>query len=116
MEYQSGALAGRMIHQEVLKSDRPYFAFRHPTYTLDFYSGHFAPLVDLDALEDIPIGAWIYLTLEEFDEVQKHALDQFAIVREFDHYHISMLKLGFVMKRSRDQHVRKRYLIERVVR
>jgi 4-amino-4-deoxy-L-arabinose transferase-like glycosyltransferase len=116
MEYQSGALAGRMIHQEVLNSDRPYFAFRHPTYTLDFYSGHFAPLVDLDALEDIPIGAWIYLTLEEFDEVQKHALDQFAIVREFDHYHISMLKLGFVMKRSRDQHVRKRYLIERVVR
>jgi 4-amino-4-deoxy-L-arabinose transferase-like glycosyltransferase len=113
MQYQSGAQAGKVIKTEVESSDRPYFAFRHPTYTLDFYSGHHAPIVDIEDLDKIPVEGWIYATSEHFDEIQKHAPDQFEIVDTFDHYHITMLKLGFVMEETREQHIKKRYLIER---
>jgi 4-amino-4-deoxy-L-arabinose transferase-like glycosyltransferase len=114
MQYQSGTWAGKMIREDRAHTKRQYFSYPQPSYSLDFYSGEYVPLLNASAFDQIIPGSWIYTTEEHIQEINASSPGSYKIIREFEHYHVSMLKLNFVLRESRSSALKKRFLIEKI--
>ena len=115
MQFQAGTHAGRMIREDRLHSERLYFCYPDPSYSLDFYSGQYIPNLSQDDLRQVPSRSWIYTTEENFSEIMLISKGaEYRIIKEFDDYHVSTLKLKFFLKESRAGQLKKRFLIEKI--
>ncbi len=114
MQYQSGSWAGKMIHEDKGHADRLYYSCQQPSYSLDFYSGKYVPVINASEFGQIPANSWVYMTEEHLQDITARFPERFKIVREFEHFHISMLKMKFILKETRQTQVKRRFLIEKI--
>lgn len=113
LQFQSGAAAGKMIAEDQKAKTRPYYTYPNPSYSLDFYSGKYAPTLDSASIGNVPSGAWIFTSEEGYRQMVSDPTQSFEVVKEFDHYHISMLKMKFFLEESRAGQLKKFYLVEK---
>jgi 4-amino-4-deoxy-L-arabinose transferase-like glycosyltransferase len=113
LKFQSGSVAGKMIYEDKQLNERSYYSFPQDSYSTDFYAGHYLTGASLEDLSSLENGSWIYTNEEGYEQIQAAYPDQFIEVRTFDHYHISMLKMKFLLKEQRESQLTKRYLLEK---
>jgi 4-amino-4-deoxy-L-arabinose transferase-like glycosyltransferase len=114
LQYQSGALAGKVIHQDKMQHVRSYYTYDLSSNSLDFYSGAWIPKADKAGLGQVPSQSWIFTTESGYQEILSQDSGEYQVVREFDDYHITKLKMRFVLKASRPDELTKHLLVEKL--
>jgi hypothetical protein len=108
LQYQSGSMAGRFLHDTNAKHD--VYGYGVIAHGLDFYSGKVAPLLndtELAAIHD----AIIYTTEEGLSKIEATGRS-FEIIKTLDYYHVTELTIEFLNPDTRDKTLGKRYLIK----
>ena len=114
LQYQAGTQAGKMVRQERIISNRLFFVYPSPSYSLDFYAGRYIPLITANDLDNIPAGSWIFVTEDGFLQLMDNNPDEFRIVERFGNFHVSMLKMGFLIQKSRQEYLKHCFLLEKL--
>ncbi len=104
LRYQASGQAGRLVKQEnpsrVYWHDQFAFAF-------DYYSDRIVPLATGAMLDTLPAGTWIYVSREGLPEMPPH-----RVLHTYDDYRVANLNFTFIHPATRNQKLKKMYLIE----
>lgn len=116
LKYQSTNEAGRTIATMGLKEKEYYLAGNAFEHSIDFYSGVTASQIYFDSAtvtRALSFSDTVYVFADE--AAYKDAIESgcdFTTVKEYDHFGVQFLTPGFLNPDTRQQALRKRYLIK----
>jgi hypothetical protein len=111
LKYQSGNEAAFYINKNY-----PSVAIgRFSTYIPagEFYLNQHITITNIDAVKkgEFAKPDLLYITEEELKQLEESNVS-FELVKEFPHFHITMLKLKFINPKTRESMLQKRYLVK----
>jgi 4-amino-4-deoxy-L-arabinose transferase-like glycosyltransferase len=111
LQYQSGEKAAGWLNLN--RSGEIVYTINPPSYSLDFYSQgpvRYAERKELSAFtKDSSI--LVYTSRQQLDTLQQEGT-RILVIDSFPHYHISKLKIGFLLPDKRPKYLQYRYLLE----
>jgi hypothetical protein len=110
--YQAGGSVGRMVHEKGLAMDEFVYLHVHD-HSLDFYRQGIIEGINIWDIEGLNSGVLIYTNAETYQKIIQDNLPC-KLVKEFDDFPVTQLKIPFLYKGTRAEHVEKVYLLERV--
>ncbi len=115
LKYQSTNEVGRDVVELNVKPGAFFFSGDVFTHSLDFYSRSFPDHIDLDSNSIVPAlkksdKIWIYTDQSGYDKLLKSAWN-ISTVKQYNHFGVQFLTIPFLIPDSRENSVRKRYLV-----
>ena len=111
LQYQSGTQVARYANQHFPEQNIRSLGVL--TFTTHFYADNEVKQRDIPALqEDLAIGEYLIFTSEPYLDSLRMANINFEIVKQFDHYHTTMVTGTFLNKKTRQKSLRKHYLLK----
>jgi uncharacterized protein YlbG (UPF0298 family) len=112
MTYQTQAYAGKFAYQNNIPHNM-FYTYRTRAHALDFYARRAVEEINLDSIKYLKTGTYIYTHQEGLNDIMQRD-NNFKIIKSMAHYHITALKLPFLMKNTRHDHTEKRYIIQKI--
>ena len=110
LTFQSESEAGKWACKNIKKEN--IFTFNTHSNSFNFYTHNpFTKIVTKEKLTTIKNSFWVYISEEDLEEIKDLNL-KIEVKKSFDYYPITRLKLKFLMARSRQDLLKKNYLIK----
>ncbi len=110
LTFQSESEAGKWASKNIKKEN--IFTFNTHSNSFNFYTHNpFTKIVTKEKLTTIKNSFWVYISEEDLEEIKDLNL-KIEVKKSFDYYPITRLKLKFLMARSRQDLLKKNYLIK----
>ncbi|MBL0910802.1 MAG: glycosyltransferase family 39 protein [Bacteroidia bacterium] len=110
--YQGTSAVGRYIEKMQVPQDRFYALDAH-NYSLDFYARRIVPFTSEAALDTLPSGTFVLVNREHKTGILRDKPQLYRLHSVYPDYSVSLLKPGFLMQETREQHLRYIYLIQK---
>ena len=78
---------------------------------LDFYAKRNTPKVGMNELDTLTKGTWIFTTKDGKEKLENKNV-QFKVIQSFPKFHITLLKVQFLNRKTREGELKEEYLIE----
>lgn len=101
LRYQSTSTAGHWFKEQAIPSSQVR-VFNSTGFALDFYAGKAPETLDQEKINELPSGILVY-TDEAGAKDLMHRSDRFQVVKEFPSYHVTNLKIDFLLKSERSK-------------
>ena len=111
-DYQAGGNVGRMIKEKGAELDKFVYLHVHE-HSIDFYQEGISEGINIWDIEGLESGVWIYTNEETYEKIQRDNLPC-KLVKEFNDFPVTQLKIPFLYKETREENVNKVYLLERI--
>ena len=111
-DYQAGGNVGRMIKEKGVELDKFVYLQVHE-HSIDFYQEGISEGINIWDIEGLESGVWIYTNEETYEKIQRDNLPC-KLVKEFNDFPVTQLKIPFLYKETRGENVDKVYLLERI--
>lgn len=111
-QYQSTGNAGKYLLKANIPIEKSYFYKEHG-HSLDFYAQRIVNEAKIEDISKYPVGSTIFTTLEGAIEIKKKDT-HYKVIKGFDEYHITALKLPFLLKSKRATMLKTNVLIQKV--
>jgi hypothetical protein len=110
LQYQSGTQVARYANQHFPEHDIRSLGVL--TFTTHFYAGNEIRQRDIPALqEDLRAGEYLIFTSEPYLDSLRMSNIEFEVVKQFNHYHTTMVTGTFLNHTTRHEALRKHYLL-----
>ena len=109
LEYQAGSQMAKLIKNEQLPIDQIYKLDHEHTWALDFYFGKPVKQVNLASMK-AKESFWLFITEEQRQELLESNAE-WDLEYSVNQFRISRLQARFLNPKTREQVVRKRYLV-----
>ena len=109
LKYQSSTEAAFYINEKHPGLPGVCLSIYAPAF--EFYLKNGWIKADNSRLSDEPSHGILYITEEEFNFIKQGGL-RYELIKELDEFHVTMLTLKFINKRTRSKELKKHYLIK----
>ena len=110
LTFQSDSEAGKWARKNIKKEK--IYTFKTHSNSFNFYTNNpFTKTVTKEKLATIKNSFWVYISDEDFEEIKNLNL-KITVEKSFDDYPITRLKLQFLAAKSRQEVIKKKYLIK----
>ena len=111
LKYQSGNEAAFYLNKNYPDAQVGRFDSYIPSG--EFYLNQHMNITNIDAVNkrEFSSPGFLYVTEEELKQLEGSNVS-FELIKEFPHFHITMLKLKFINPRTRESMLQKRYLVK----
>ena len=109
LKYQSSTEAAFYINEKHPGLPGVCLSIYAPAF--EFYLKNGWIKADNSRLSNEPDHGILYITEEEFDLIKQGGL-RYELIKELDEFHVTMLTLKFINKRTRSKELKKHYLIK----
>lgn len=107
LSFQSDSVAGKWSCKNIQKE--PIYTFEFQSHAFNYYSKNlFTKAVDSSSMETIEKPYWLFIEKSKLKAIKKYHYNK---IKSFDSYTITQLKLPFLMSKTREQQLEKKYLI-----
>ncbi len=110
LKYQSESSAGR--DAALLPANRFYF-YRAYGNSLDFYAGRIVPEFDLQNTGTYEKGTQVFTDEEGKKELEEKLPGGFKVLKVYEDYHVSGLKITFLNRNTRYKTLKQHFLLEK---
>ena len=110
LTYQSGSQIGQYVTKNHIPANR-FFDGEQPGYSLDFYARRDTPQIKPEDIDKIPKGSLVVLNKKEYENSKK-SVPLLKLLKIYPSYPVTRLKLSFLMKKTREKTLKKKYLVE----
>lgn len=110
LKYQAGSVVGKIVHERNIALNKFYF-FHIAGHDLDFYSQRIVPTATTDSLAHYSPGTLVYTNNWGRDLIMNEMKLNYREDSVFNDFSVANLKLPFLLKDSREEHVRMRFLL-----
>jgi len=111
LQYQSGTQVARYANQHFPEHDIRSLGVL--TFTTHFYADNEVRQMDIPMLqEDLTRGEFLIFTSEPYLDSLRMSNIEFEVVRQFNHYHTTMVTGTFLNHKTRHEALRKHYLLK----
>ncbi len=110
LKYQAPSQAGKMVAENKITRDK-FFYYNKSSYSLSFYARRNTPAVSLNNIANLKKGSWIFTDQQGLDKIKKKGI-KFNMIKAFPSFKATGLKLLFLYRKTREQLLKKDYLIE----
>lgn len=114
LRYQSYTVAARDVYTMGI-SEASFFTWTESLHSIDFYSRRIVPdLLSFHEVDSIAKLRTVYLYTNEdrYNEIIATPGYKVQTLKTYDHFHVTTLTLPFLMPSTRQETVRKRYLLK----
>lgn len=109
LKYQSESVVGKEIYRNKISPDQ-FYSFKAGSFSLDFYTQSIVYEFDINKIDTYGKGINVYTNSAGKDEILEKSGD-YKISKTFDDFHITGLKLPFLLKKTRGQAIKETYLL-----
>jgi hypothetical protein len=108
--FQSDSEAGKWANNNI-KNEEIYI-YKTYSNSFNFYTNNpFTKKITKENLTSIKNSFWVYISEEDLEEIKDLNL-KIAVKKSFDDYPITRLKIQFLVAKSRQEVLKKKYLIK----
>lgn len=111
LKFQSTAQAGKYLLENKIPTEKSYFYKEHG-HALDFYAQRIVQETSLEKVKILSSGSVIFTTKEGSEEIMKQD-SSYRIIKTFDEFHVTALKLPFLLESSRKSVLKQNVLLEK---
>ncbi|NBA85380.1 hypothetical protein GVN16_06380 [Emticicia sp. CRIBPO] len=112
LKYQSESVVGKEIHEQKVPLDKFYF-YKAPGSSMDFYARRIVPEFKPEQIDRYEKGTLVFTTEEGRKEIMDDKKTEFKVLKSYDDFHVSSLKITFLREDTRYKAVTKNYLLEK---
>jgi 4-amino-4-deoxy-L-arabinose transferase-like glycosyltransferase len=112
LKYQSESVVGKEIHEQNVPLDKFYF-YKAPGSSMDFYARRIVPEFKPEQIDRYGKGTLVFTTEEGRKEIMDNKKTEFKVLKSYDDFHVSSLKITFLREDTRYKAVTKNYLLEK---
>ena len=109
LTYQSGSVAGRWL-KENSNSKIEVYNYKIGSFAFDFYSQSKYNELKNDSISELKSKSYIYTSQEGKDELTSIS-SRFVVLKDFNSYGVTLLKLPFLMTSTRESKLKKTYIL-----
>lgn len=111
LKYQSGNEMAFYLNKNYPGSQVGRFGSYIPSG--EFYLNQHITITNIEAVKkgEFSKPGFLYLTEEDLKQLEQNSIS-FELIKEFPHFHITMLKLKFINPKTRESMLQKRYLVK----
>lgn len=109
--YQATSRIGKKVYEAGIPMDKFVF-YRAHDHTLEFYRKGIMPGVYFDDLAGLAKGTWVYTNEDGYNDILRSKLD-YKLIGKYEDYPVAQLKMPFLMKETRHEHLSYSYLLEK---
>lgn len=107
LTFQSDSVAGKWSFENI--QNQPIYTYEIQSHAFNFYSKNpFTKAVDSSSIQTIEKPYWLFIEKSKLKAIKKY---QYNKIKSFDSYPITKLKLSFLLSKTREQQLEKKYLI-----
>ena len=107
LTFQSDSVAGKWSFRNM--QNEPIYTFEIQSHAFNYYSKNpFTKAVDSSSMQTIEKPYWLFIEKSKLKAIKKY---QYNKIKSFDSYPITKLKLPFLLSKTREQQLEKKYLI-----
>ena len=109
--YQATSRIGKKVYETGIPMDKFVF-YRAHDHTLEFYRKGIISGVYFDDLSGLANGTWVYTNEDGYDDILRSKFD-YILIGKYEDYPVAQLKMPFLMKETRHEHLSYSYLLEK---
>jgi len=107
LTFQSDSVAGKWSFEKI--QNQPIYTYEIQSHAFNFYSKNpFIKAVDSSSMQTIEKPYWLFIEKSKLKAIKKYHYNK---IESFDSYPITKLKLPFLLSKTREQQLEKKYLI-----
>lgn len=110
LQYQSTSTAGHWLKEHRIPSNEVR-VFNATGFALDFYSGKTPATLDQEKINELPSGILVYTDESGAKDLMNRSV-RFQVLKEFPSYHVTNLKLDFLLKSKRPIALSKAFILK----
>jgi hypothetical protein len=108
--FQSDSEAGKWANKNI--NNEEIYIYKTYSNSFNFYTNNpFTKKITKENLTSIKNSFWVYISEEDLEEIKDLNL-KIAVKKSFDDYPITRLKIQFLVAKSRQEVLKKKYLIK----
>jgi 4-amino-4-deoxy-L-arabinose transferase-like glycosyltransferase len=108
--FQSDSEAGKWANKNI--NNEEIYIYKTYSNSFNFYTNNpFTKKISKENLTSIKNSFWVYISEEDLEEIKDLNL-KIAVKKSFDDYPITRLKIQFLVAKSRQEVLKKKYLIK----
>jgi len=112
LSYQAESIVGKEITAQQIPKDM-FYAYRAHANCLDFYSDRIVEFVDAPTAAGLKKGTLIFTDHIGMEELSSSDGSGYKIISTYDDYNVTGLSFEFLLKDRRNEHLEKKYLLEK---
>ena len=109
--YQATSRIGKKVYEAGIPMDKFVF-YRAHDHTLEFYRKGIISGVYFDDLSGLANGTWVYTNEDGYNDILRSKFD-YKLIGKYEDYPVAQLKMPFLMKETRHEHLSYSYLLEK---
>jgi energy-coupling factor transporter transmembrane protein EcfT len=113
LKFQSASQIGKEIKDMNVPEDEFYLYGTH-SHSLDFYSNRMTQWVDYNTMAGYKKGTLIFTDEKGMEELCGDDGPGYKVVKSYDDYYVTALSFEFLLKKSREGVLTKKYLLEKI--
>ncbi len=87
------------------------FCYHNPDYSLSFYARSDVPTIGLNEVAGLKKGSWVFTDQLGYNDLKKKEI-KFKVLKTFPSYRVTLLKLSFLYRKTRERQLKNDYLLE----
>lgn len=113
LKFQSASQIGKEIREMNVPEDEFYLYGTH-SHSLDFYANRMTHWVDYNSMAGYSKGTLIFTDQKGMEELCGENGPGYTIVKSYDDYYVTALSFEFLLKKSREHILTKKYLLKKI--
>lgn len=110
LQYQSTSTAGHWLKEHAIPSSQVRI-FNSTGFALDFYAGKAPETLDQEKINELPSGILVYTDESGAKDLMNRSV-RFQVLKEFPSFHVTNLKLDFLLKSKRPIALSKAFILK----
>jgi 4-amino-4-deoxy-L-arabinose transferase-like glycosyltransferase len=112
LQYQASAQAGKMVAEKNIPEDG-FYVYLHWENVVDFYARRTVWPLLIEDFEGLPEGTWVFTHDAGYQQMIDLQLP-FRKVAEFDHHRVTIFRLNFLNRKTRESSLKTYYIMEKI--
>ncbi|NJN42042.1 MAG: phospholipid carrier-dependent glycosyltransferase [Flammeovirgaceae bacterium] len=113
LTYQAESVAAKDVYDKNLPDD-VFKAYRSAGFGMDFYWRNVVPYSSIEEVRNFKKGTFVFTDPAGMEEITKAEKLNYRIVKQYDDFHVAKLSIKFLNRKTRDQIIQKKYLLEKM--
>lgn len=112
LKYQSESVVGKEIREQNVPLDK-FYSYKASGSSTDFYARRIVPEFKPAEIAEYKKGTLVFTTEEGKREIMDDPSTEFKVLKSYDDFHVSGLKITFLREDTRYKAITKNYLLEK---